>query len=306
MVAVGGDQQPRPVAALAVERGRPLEHGDPGPDRARPGRRSDVVALADRLHPVVEPTDHQRADRAHRRRRRGRPRSRRSRPRSTAAPTASAWRQRERHRRVDRDAERGRLLDRHEAGGRGRELDLEVRREVREPDDPARASGSGSPWSRSGSSGSTGDPCGRARGRRPGPRIAAPRTAISSMTCQVMSTSVAVGRSSAMLRGSRGRQTSSSLLQDLTDDGRVGRRADRAVGDRVLELGRGARIVPVLGRRGPGHPGERSFDGDGHGRSLRSRGARRYSRLARWPATTDSGVSDGPRDWSCSMTSQPE
>lgn len=32
---------------------------------------------------------------------------------------------------------------------------------------------------------------------------------------------------------------------------------------------------------------------------------RTYSRLARWTATTDSGVSFGPRNWSCSTTSQP-
>ena len=32
----------------------------------------------------------------------------------------------------------------------------------------------------------------------------------------------------------------------------------------------------------------------------------RYSRLARWPAVTDSGVSVDRSAWSCSITSQPE
>ena len=71
-------------------------------------------------------SDHDRADRAHRRPRRApRPRAGAGRPRS-AAPTASALRDGERHRRVDADPAVGGLFHRHDAGTGSRDLDDHV------------------------------------------------------------------------------------------------------------------------------------------------------------------------------------
>ena len=123
-VAVRGGQQPGPVAALLVDPVGPLERGD-----ARPvggvGVQGDVVLLDEDLHPVVEPADHQRADRAE-------PAG--VDPGGLGAPEAAlhglgrgdALGDREHDGDVGDDAARGRVLHRLEARGRARELDLDV------------------------------------------------------------------------------------------------------------------------------------------------------------------------------------
>ena len=131
-VPVRGRQQPGPVAALLVQPIGALEDGDAGPVRG--GRvEGDVVTVDEDLHPVVEPADHQRTHRAE-------PAGVASGGLEPAQATlygladGDRLGDRERDSRVDDDAPRGRFLDRDEAGGRGRELDLDVRRERAEPD----------------------------------------------------------------------------------------------------------------------------------------------------------------------------
>ena len=61
-VAVGRGEEPGPVATLAVHADGALERGDAGPVQ-RVGMDGDVVALDEHPHPVVQPPDHDRADR---------------------------------------------------------------------------------------------------------------------------------------------------------------------------------------------------------------------------------------------------
>ena len=177
---------------------------------AASGSQGDVVALDEDLHPVVEPPDHDRAHRAEPARVAARRLEARAGRGRRPRPTAIAWGTVNPTVALIDDAASRRLLDRLEAGGGRRELDLDVRREASRSARPARASAPGR-GSSPGSSGATGGPSGRPRGRTPGARIAAPRTPISSISAQVSSTSDQVGCSVASSR-TRGAQCARSFF----------------------------------------------------------------------------------------------
>ena len=126
--------------------------------------------------------------------------------------------------------------------------------------------------------------------------MAAPLIAISSISCQVMSRSDAPARSAAISR-IRGSQASYSFLS--TSPTIVGFEVaptaplPTAYSSSAIEHESFQYSVGVVRAISPS------------GVSIQIPSRRRYSRLARWPAATDSGVSEERRAWSCSMTSQP-
>ena len=90
-------QEPGAVAALAIDRVRALEDGDARPlDPTR--REKDTVTAVDDLQPVLEPADHQRADRWMASTSRPTPNGARARarrprrPRARRRPSCSRWR----------------------------------------------------------------------------------------------------------------------------------------------------------------------------------------------------------------------
>ena len=206
-VAVGGRQQAGPVAALLVDPVGPLEHRDPGPVG---GVRveGDVVALDDDLHPVVEPSDHQRAHRAEA----ARVAAGRLVPTEAAIdglPDGDRLGHREGDRRVDHDAPRRRLLEPLEAGRRGRELHLDVRGERGEVEGLLGHPGRIAVLGRVGLEREAA--LAAVLASKTGARIPAPRTPISSISAQVTSTSDQVGCSIASSR-TRGTQWSFSFF----------------------------------------------------------------------------------------------
>ena len=118
------------IAALAVDADGALERGDPRPVE-RVGMDGDAVALGEDPHPVVEPPDHDRADR-----RDGRGvaagRGELVQPALDRLGDRDRLRDREADRGIDADPGRRRRLDRGDPGPRRGELDLDVRRQARE------------------------------------------------------------------------------------------------------------------------------------------------------------------------------
>ncbi len=120
------------------------------------------------------------------------------------------------------------------------------------------------------------------------------------------STSVALGRSSARAP-TRAAPMGRIALPDVGDDRRVGRRADRAVRDRVLELVDRARVVPdVGGGRGDG-PTERTVgQRERASRPARERRHRKSLHVAgRGCGSGSHAVRSGSADGSVALTACP-
>ncbi len=244
VVAVGGGQEPRPIAAFVEDRVRSLDDRDARPvERHRVNRQ--LVTLHERLQPVVESADHERTDRREGRR--------------IAAAALEALqspfdglrgrqclRHRERHRGIDVHTAREGLLEGGDAGSRGRVLDLDVRGQRPEPD---RLAGHPLGVAVVGRVDLDGLPAlagvlalvdrtehpraanGHLLGHRPGQLDLAPRR---------------------VLRGERAnarRPEGRSPAQHLEDDDRVARCPGGAPLNGICELVHRARVVPVV--RGP-------------------------------------------------------
>ena len=188
---------------------------------------------------------------------------------------------REPDRRVDRDAARGRLLDRHDARGGGRELDLDVRREPVEP----LALGEHR----------VGVPVQRRVRLEAEPALAA--------GVLVEHGAERRGGADAHLLGDRPREVDlgprrvgrgelpdarlpglALAAHDLADDDRVGGRARAPALDGVRDVVQRAGVVPEVGRRPLDHRRERAVD-QGHGHVVLSSTDRRRARAGAGPAS---------------------
>ena len=241
------------------------------PDHSiRPGRHEDPVAGADDVEPVLEPAHHQRADRGHRRGVATSGRPARQPPFHRLGDGDRAG-HREVDRRVDVDPVGRRLLDRNEPRGRDRELDLHVGGERVEPcclvnhrrrvaiasradlDGQASLPTAGPREDRCQHPGA---PDGDLLGEPPGDLV--------------------LGRRRGLCRElvDPGPPRLGLLSKRIEDQRRVGGCANGAIGERVLQLARRARVVPDVGRRLRGDPEERTAV-----RALRAHGD--YSRCPR-------------------------